>query len=384
MKRILSAELLRYNANTAGNRAPDCVKRAISYAFDKSYVQVSKDLNAKMKEKKYDQWNIPQVYGLVIRDYGGSSRGDINDFDPEFTIRTTLNEFADKYNTGSYILEVGKKDDSKISTHLVAVVDGQVVDSWDSRNWYVKHVYTTNHAHAAKTDLWSSDKVQHLIDLCEETVTNNVNNQARKMTDKYGWEITGIDIEAFPGNYQVVVPVAFWVRWGEGKEGRKFYTMDIKFVFTPTTTIEEAEKYIKTNAYTRVYDRCYEVIKRVLSKIEEQKVEEEIKSRNQLELTHKGTDQAWLRWMNGREASFYNSLPGSTKARVAQISIHDPGQYSDSYEVRLVPKDDRTNSYNGKYVDFEAYDAASMKDMLMRYETKGEIPFEDYDPREEY
>lgn len=382
MKRILSAELLRYNANTAGNRAPDCVKRAISYAFDKSYVQVSKDLNAKMKEKKYDQWNIPQVYGLVIRAYGGSSRGDINDFDPEFTIRTTLNEFADKYNTGSYILEVGKKDDSKISTHLVAVVDGQVVDSWDSRNWYVKHVYATGHAHAAKTDLWSSDNVQHLLDLSIQAVTVNANNQIRKITEKYGWELSGLDIDGWSGNYNITVPVALWVRWAEGKEGRKMYSMDIKFVFTPTTTIEEAEKYIKTNAYTRVYDRFYEIVKRVSAKAEEQKVQNELRTDpTKAEALEK---QSMFRWMDGRERAFYNSLPGSIRARIVRINIQNPGQYSDSYDIQLIPKDERSNSYNGKYVDFEAYDAASMKDMLMRYETKGEIPFEDYDPREEY
>jgi hypothetical protein len=88
--------------------------------------------------------------------------------------------------------------------------------------------------------------------------------------------------------------------------------------------------------------------------------------------------------MDGRERAFYNSLPGSIRARIVRINIQNPGQYSDSYDIQLIPKDERSNSYNGKYVDFEAYDAASMKDMLMRYETKGEIPFEDYDPREEY
>ena len=37
MKNVNSASLVRYNANNRGISTGDCVKRAISYAFNKSY-----------------------------------------------------------------------------------------------------------------------------------------------------------------------------------------------------------------------------------------------------------------------------------------------------------------------------------------------------------
>ena len=66
---IKSANLLRYNANTSGISSPDCVKRGISYAFDKSYVQVSKDLNALAEGLDIK----PHILVKMIEDELGSS-----------------------------------------------------------------------------------------------------------------------------------------------------------------------------------------------------------------------------------------------------------------------------------------------------------------------
>ena len=46
MKRyISSADYVNYNANSRGNNVGDCVKRALSMAFDMDYNQTSKELN---------------------------------------------------------------------------------------------------------------------------------------------------------------------------------------------------------------------------------------------------------------------------------------------------------------------------------------------------
>ena len=50
IRKIESAELVRYNANSSGKMSPDCVKRALSLAFDVPYSQIAKMLNEEMKK----------------------------------------------------------------------------------------------------------------------------------------------------------------------------------------------------------------------------------------------------------------------------------------------------------------------------------------------
>jgi len=379
MSKVTSANLLKYNANNAGNSSPDCVKRAISYAFDKSYIAVSKDLNEFAKRLRFDAWNVPGLYSQVIKHYGGGDRKRIYDFDPEMSESTTVNEFADKYNTGSYILEVGKKADTSLSSHLVAIVDGEVVDSWDSRPWFVKKVYVTNHQHAAKSDIWSEDNKRVLTQAVSEACTANWNKITAKLTGKYGWLFGTPTIRTDRTSYKLSCIISSRLTWGEGSSNMTH--VEAKFVFTPTMTMDEALTYIKNNAYTRVYDRLYSITKQINDIIAQHETQKQLK-----ESTADAIDrQVDLSFLDERERRFFNSLPGSIRGRMKTLMIQNPGQYSDSYQVKLYPIDpNKTNTYNGKYVSFEAYNASDMKDMLRRYADKGEIPYEDYDPYEEY
>ena len=323
MKRVLSANLLKYNANTAGNRSPDCVKRAISYAFDKSYIKVGKDLNAMMKNLRWSKWNVPMVYEPVIQSYGGSAKHSPDMFDKDFSYGTTLNEFADKYNSGSYVIAVGPDGSSKRSNHLVAVVNGEVIDSWDSREMFIKRIYKTNHEHQVKTDLWSSDNVAKLRELCVSECTKNVINFQNKLIAKYGWQIEqpgdGLaEIDAYVRNYQIVVAIFFKVKWGEGKENRIWMQKDVNFVFTPTTSMEEAESYIRTTAYTRLYDRFYELTKQVLNKIEENEAKLDIASQMGPDAADEpsyrkyvdGTAECWMKGSGPWSANFTQQTTG--------------------------------------------------------------------------
>lgn len=381
MKRVLSANLLKYNANTAGNRSPDCVKRAISYAFDKSYIKVGKDLNAMMKNLRWSKWNVPMVYEPVIQSYGGSVKYTPDRFDKDFSYGTTLNEFADKYNSGSYVIAVGPDGSSKRSNHLVAAVNGEVIDSWDSREMFIKGIYKTNHEHQVKTDLWSSNNVAKLRELCVSECTKNVINFQNKLIAKYGWQIEqpgdGLaEIDAYVRNYQIVVAIFFKVKWGEGKENRIWLDRDVNFVFTPTTSMEKAESYIRTTAYTRLYDRFYELTKQVLNKIEENEAKLDIASKMGPDAAN---EPSYLKYVDGRERAFYNSLPGQYRSYVNTIRITNPGQEHDSYIVKLIPKYGRANSFDGKYVRLEAFNAKDMREMIDTYMQSGKIADVDYE-----
>ena len=381
-KKIESANLMYYNANTAGNSSPDCVKRSISYAFDKSYIQVSKDLNEVMK-KGYDAWNIPLVYSQVIKKYGGSDRLRLHQFDPENLAgdpNITVDAFADRYNTGSYVLEVGKTPQGN-SSHCVAIVDGEVVDSWDSRKWYVKKVFKTNHEHMSKTDLWNSENVKNLKAACVTQVRANYEKLVAKYEEKNDWEfLTPHDIEVADFSYRIQVIVTSTLR--SQLSQKKITHVEVKFVFTPTMTYEEALDYIAKNAYVRVYDRLYEINKKIQGLIEEEQAANALRS----ELGVGDQIDQGLRnyWLNGREKAFYNSLPGSIRGRIKYINIQQPGQFSDSYRIKLYSTPADKERTGESWIEFEAYDASQMKDMLNRYQTKGEIPYYDYEPAEEY
>ena len=67
---IFSAELTKYNANNRGTSTQDCVKRALSFAFNIPYIKISQELNAKMKELRADSYKTSRVYEYVILDHG--------------------------------------------------------------------------------------------------------------------------------------------------------------------------------------------------------------------------------------------------------------------------------------------------------------------------
>lgn len=386
-KTIKSAELLRYNANSSGNRAPDCVKRSISYAFDVPYITVAKKLN-ELANNSYvpGQWNVPYIYGKLIKDYGGSDRLRIYDFDRNMSESTTVNDFADTYNTGTYLLEVGKKAEGSQSSHLVAIVDGEVIDSWDSRNWYVKRLYTTDHHHSAKSDIWSEENVKNLRALCVTSCRSNWDKLTAKYAAKNDWQFDEPEVSVSAKDYKIDVLIKSKLH--SQLDDTKITNVQAKFVFVPTWTYEEAESYIIKNAYTRVYDRLYEINKTIKGMIEEQEATKQVISELGVgDQVDRALDKYW---MDDREKRFFNSLPGALRARVNRVSIQQPGQYSDSYSVRVIAKPEdrpRLAEYGFRrndMIEFEAYDATQMKDMLKRYTEKGEIPDIDYDPYEEY
>ena len=93
-------------------------------------------------------WNIPIVYRVFIRRHGCISTKRtpiIDDNTGEIIIGTdtTVEEFSNICNTGTYLLEVGPKGSSR-SNHLVCVIDGDYYDSWDCSNNIVYNVYTVS------------------------------------------------------------------------------------------------------------------------------------------------------------------------------------------------------------------------------------------------
>ena len=109
------------NPNPIGIYTSDCVIRALSIAQDQSWEQTYIELS--IQGFKMGDWGSSNlVWSAYLKDRG-YKRYVIPDTCPAcYTVR----DFCEDYPQGTYILATG--------THVVAVIDGDYYDSWDSGN----------------------------------------------------------------------------------------------------------------------------------------------------------------------------------------------------------------------------------------------------------
>lgn len=107
------------NPNPLNNLTGDCVIRAISIVEGKSW----DDTFIELMVKSYEMKDIPSansVWGAYLHSVG-YRRSIIPNTCPDCY---KIKEFVNDYPQGTYILATG--------THVVAVKDGNYMDTWDS------------------------------------------------------------------------------------------------------------------------------------------------------------------------------------------------------------------------------------------------------------
>lgn len=110
---------VHYNPNPDGRTVDDCTIRAISRVFDLHWQTAFWEL----AHKAFDMSDIQisnAVFLAYLKERGFKPR-TLPDRCPECY---TVDQFAYDHPYGTYIVATG--------THVVAVVDGQYYDSWDS------------------------------------------------------------------------------------------------------------------------------------------------------------------------------------------------------------------------------------------------------------
>lgn len=108
-----------YNSNPENNRTGDCTVRALSTILGQSWDETYIGLCL----QGYIMADMPSsnaVWGAYLRSKG-FRRGIFADVCPECY---TVKDFCREHPTGEYILA--------ISGHVVPVIDGEYIDSWDS------------------------------------------------------------------------------------------------------------------------------------------------------------------------------------------------------------------------------------------------------------
>lgn len=93
--------------------------RSISTAFNKDYLETRRDLNKAAKELGYAHYSEHDFIYNYLKDYERIIFKPVAG-EP----RMKLADFINEHQTGTYVVKVRK--------HVVAVVDGYVLDTWDS------------------------------------------------------------------------------------------------------------------------------------------------------------------------------------------------------------------------------------------------------------
>lgn len=108
-----------YNPNPGGRIAGDCVIRAISAALGESWQRVYVDLS--VQGYCMSDWgNSDPVWGAYLRSRGFERQAIPNTCPNCYTV----GDFAAEHKSGVYVLGTG--------SHAVAVINGDILDSWDS------------------------------------------------------------------------------------------------------------------------------------------------------------------------------------------------------------------------------------------------------------
>lgn len=132
MKKRVFGAFKRYNANTKNINKGDCSVRALSLAYGLEYADVYKELKSTAGAGRYNTgFNI---YRFVDR-HGGEIL-------KMYDTRITVEEFSEKYPTGTYLLFTAPPTkNSRGINHVVALIDGNVYDSWNSLDQIVGDAY---------------------------------------------------------------------------------------------------------------------------------------------------------------------------------------------------------------------------------------------------
>ena len=108
---------IKFNDNPCGKTTGDCVIRAISIAENKPWRQVYLALCV----EGYEQC----TFGDDNKTWEGYLKSiGYRRFELPATKGYKLSEFADTHKEGMYIVGTG--------THVVAVINGDIIDAWDS------------------------------------------------------------------------------------------------------------------------------------------------------------------------------------------------------------------------------------------------------------
>lgn len=376
MKKLLSADLVRYNANNRGTRTGDCTARAISLAFNMDYSKARKALNDSAKENWRLNWDYNSTSNVrrVIELLGGGK-------DTKEPDKITLNAWADEHPSGTYILHCNKNGIERgPGGHLVCIIDGKIYDSWDSRDCYVLSYHVISNGikgtdvtdiRGALNDYFDPKMTKEYWQIYTVDVFNTIINKTsklKKLVDKYDVNVslsidfTKVTIAGYTFTYKYEIDLEI----PEYKVAES-YPSKFSVVFKPTMQASDIPDYFENTFFGKMYSFVLNVIRKA----------EDICKGSSL---YEGYDipQNGLYFSSTYEHKVFSALPYWVRRITKNFSAESPlhNDYSDRVilEIYVPPFDTEYNNPNRRSNTryFHAYRISDLKDALEYYKETGD------------
>lgn len=347
----IEAKLVFYNANTDNNHSPDCVARSISLAFGTSYNTVKYQLRKFARDRNNGLvWNNVVNFSAWIKQTYGSQYvfQSIKDFCGDDAL--TVKEFSETYSTGSYLLLVGHVP-GRLS-HMVAVVDGDIYDSWDSQKQIISRVMPVK---SERSDLHeaSDDERSRYID----ELTKFIDAYLAKVTKRSPYLIVDLDDEWKKIDAQTIIKdIEFRIDYNKIPEEWSRYLFDgegwtssrLVIKINPSLSFDDNLKTNKDHIQYVIRESAY----KVTSQVNEAKKLDELRGIINPEFS------------GNRE--YLSKLP---KAYIPRITWLSYNPYSDTkFEGYVVAnKDDERSKFHDDEVWIRGDNFREFKDNLSMY-----------------
>ena len=327
----------RYNANSNDRNVGDCVKRSLSFAYGVDYDEISRQLN-KIKRKIGSQaFNSYRTYTKFLQDSGAESI-NINAYDT-----MTEEEFSKKWNQGVYVCLTGPEN-KNYATHMVCIMNGDIIDSWDSSDYVVRSAYEIPNVSLETSEVYFEDIELDLYDFIDEYLYK----ACRKYEDWFKcWRTCSYFID------ETTAKMEFYLETKDLPDESKYYPNQIyvkriTIKLNPRMNAKQNLESLKPKLKQKVYDWIYLF----------QKDKRDVESLKKLE-----THPNYLGYYRNKLDLL--KLPEWCRKYVLRFFIDEsPTRYGYKYELDMeaLPGDPQSS-----IVEFRAESMKGLKDQLQQY-----------------
>ena len=169
-------KFVQYNANDKNKSTDDCVRRALSLAYNLDYKDVRKELNQIAKELNDNTYQHSKVITEFINRHGYQ-------YIDEAAKGLTVDEYSIINPIGIYILDLPK--------HLTCMIDSTIFDLWDCSKEVIRQAYViSKEAEQIDVHLLLADYKDTIRSKLKKTLSelfevNNIQAKADKIQVNY-------------------------------------------------------------------------------------------------------------------------------------------------------------------------------------------------------
>jgi hypothetical protein len=161
----------------------------------------------------------------------------------------TVNDFAESHKTGTYLVCCGKT----YSNHILCIIDGDIYDSWDSKNLNCYKIYKISET---QSKLYTFDSQK---DELKQYALAIIHELIKKYNFRYGALACTDDSDFYTSDFAFSLTLNYMLSDINIKTGTDLVE-PIEFTFSPRRTVEENKKII--------YKLCKTTITRLAKNIQ--------------------------------------------------------------------------------------------------------------------